>query len=222
MKTNTELLIDVIHRKKRNLEMFIKELNDSLDLMDEAKIYFYEYELCDGKEKIAFLDELLEHIDNSSNFGMEYLKKYCRENCKYKDEFISIKVSKAKIVKELIKEYKVEYLKNYCNNKYLGLNGIFDNKLFCSIIERRINKYVNCNNITKNKYKHLVAFLNEFLHDMENSNDPLKTLKHKIKLYKKYRKKEYIEIRSKKNSKMDIIKDILEEYKREKAKMRCK
>ena len=55
-----------------------------------------------------------------------------------KARFVKSRLSKDKIIKELLKDYKTEYKKNYWNNRYVGLNGIFDNKLFCDIIRKRI------------------------------------------------------------------------------------
>ena len=196
--------------------MFVKELDNSLEVMEKKNLYVYEMELEQKKEIIDFLDALMDYIRDDSKNGLDYLVNYLKINKGMFKFFESVKLYKDKIVKELIKEYKVEYRKNYFNNKYLGLNGVFDNKLFCSIIRNKIDKYVYCNKVTKAKYKHLVAFLNEFLNEMENAKDPLKTLKHKMKIYHRYRKNEYVEIRKDQKSKIDIVKEILEEYKKEK------
>lgn len=223
MKSNTEMLLDIIYRKMSQLELYIDDLSNSLNVMGEEKIFLYESEVEQGKEKISFLKEIIEEV-NSSDQGVNYLKEFLKETSKTeKGGFVLLKVSKVKILKELLKEYKIESRKRYWDNKSVGLNGLFNNELFCSIIKNKIDKYIYCNKVTQTKYKHLVAFLNEFLHEMETSNDPLKTLKHKIKLYEKYKKTEFIEIRKRKLPKIDIIKEILEEYKKEKKVcMRCK
>ena len=51
---------------------------------------------------------------------------------------------------------------------------------------------------------------------MENARDPLKTLKHKMKIYQKYRKHEYVEVRKNQITKISLVKEILEEYKKQK------
>lgn len=223
MKENTEMLLDIIYDKKNHLELFIDELKSSLNIMDENNLYIYKSELSKKQESIKFLDSLIQYINNTSNSGITYLKNYLKKAKKENLYSISSKIEKEAIVKSLLKEYNKECAKNYLDNKYIGLTGIFNNELFCSIIRKRINKYSNCNKVTVNKYKHLTAFLGELLQEMENSKNPLKTLKQKIKIYKKYKKTEYIEIRGKQNPKIDIIKEILEDYKKEKAKLiRCK
>lgn len=224
MKANSVLLLDIIYKKKEDTEKFIDELRSSIDVMDQEKKYLYEYDLDKRVKSLDVLNDLIERVEETPNASLDILKKYLKELKESEEEdYISIKVSKAKIVKGLIKDYKSEYRKNYWNNKYLGTVGVFNNELFCNIIKSKIDKYIYCNKVTKTKYKHYVAFLNEFLHEMENSDDPLKTLKHKMKLYQKYRKKEYVEIRKKQSPKIDIIKEILEEYKKEKNMMvRCK
>ena len=224
MKANSVLLLDLIYKKKEDTEKFIDELKGSIDVMDQEKKYLYEYDLDKRVKSLDVLNDLIERVEETPNASLDILKKYLKDLKESEEgDFISVKVSKAKIVKGLIKEYKAEYRKNYWNNKYLGTVGVFNNELFCTIIKNKIDKYIYCNKVTKTKYKHYVAFLNEFLHEMENSDDPLKTLKHKMKLYQKYRKKEYVEIRKKQSPKIDIIKEILEEYKKEKNMMvRCK
>lgn len=218
MKENTTLLLDIIQNKKKHIEMFMDELNNSLDIMDENNLYIYKNELSKKQETIEFLDSLIIKIKDSPDLGLKILKTgFSIANSKH-----SIKINKEKILKELIKEYQIEYKKNYWNNKYIGISGIFDNDLFCNIIKNKINKYSNCNKVTKTKYKHLNAFLNELLNDMENAENPLKMLKQKMKLYKKYKKTEYIEIRKYQKAKIDIIKEILEEYKMQKNEIRCK
>ena len=218
MKENTTLLLDIIQNKKKHIEMFMDELNNSLDIMDENNLYIYKNELSKKQETIEFLDSLIIKIKDSPDLGLKILKNgFSIANSKH-----SIKINKEKILKELIKEYQIEYKKNYWNNKYIGISGIFDNDLFCNIIKNKINKYSNCNKVTKTKYKHLNAFLNELLNDMENAENPLKMLKQKMKLSKKYKKTEYIEIRKYQKAKIDIIKEILEEYKMQKNEIRCK
>lgn len=219
MRANKELLLDVINNKKKELEIFVEELDGSSEMVDETKVFLYEYDLIKKKEMIELLENLIEYVKSCPASGVDSLKKYIKENSVEEDsKVISIRVSKYKIVKELIKAYKAEYKKNYWNNKYAGLTGAFDNELFCSVIKEKINKYVYCNKVTRAKYKHLTAFLNEFLHEMENAEDPLKMLVQKMKLYKKYKKTEYVEIRKEKISKIDVIKEILEDYKKEKSK----
>ena len=224
MKENTEMLLDIILQKKKNLELFIHELKNSLDVMDETNLYIYKNELSKKQECIDFLNIIIKYINDSPDSGIAYLKNYLNAN-KNKNPYLnsSIKLEKEQIVKSLLKEYKKEYLKNHFDNKSVGLNGIFNNDLFCSIIRKKIEKYSNCNKVTVNKYKHLTAFLTEFLTEMENARNPLKTLKQKMKIYKKYKKTEFVEIRGKKSSKIEVIKDILEEYKKAKNKLiRCK
>ena len=213
MKANVELLLDVIYKKIKIEEMFIEELKTSLEMADENNVYIYEHDIEQKEENIRFLSDFANAIKQE---GFDYLKEYINKN-KDLEEGLSVrKFSKVQIVKSLLKEYKSEYKRNYWNSKYVGINGIFDNELFCNIIKKRIDRYVYCNDVTKAKYKHLVAFLNELLHEMENSKNPLKTLKYKMKLYQRYKKTEYIEIRKQQKSKVDVIKDILEEYKKEK------
>jgi hypothetical protein len=217
MKENKELLLDLLFRKKRELTLYVKELSSSLGDADEASIPFYEGQISENKDIIGFLSKVMSFVRNKNNAGIDYLNKYIKENKDTeKSALISINVSKVQILKALLKDYKTEYRKNYWNNKSVGLNGIFDNDLFCSIIKKRIDRYVYCNNVTRTKYKHLVAFLTEFLHEMENSDNPLKTLKYKLKLYQRYKKTELVEIRQHQMSKYDVVKEILEEYKKEK------
>lgn len=214
MKTDNRLLFDIVCNKKRYLTSFLEELKNSIDAADESKVYLYEAQILDKKEDIDFLDFLVSVLDKED--GVRYLKNYLRDNKVSDNHFNQSRINKYKIVKELIREYTTEYRKIYFDNKYVGIIGIFDNELFCSIIRRRIDKMTYCNNVTRAKYKHLVAFLNELLQEMEISKNPLKTLKHKMKLYQKYRKSEYVEIRNKSKTKIEIVKGILEEYKKEK------
>jgi len=217
MKTNSELLLDIIHRKKKNLQMYIEELQNSLDDMDQNNAFFYEGELVSKKEEISFLDNLLDYVSEDSNSGIECLKNYIKVNkLKNESSYVRAIISKENLIKDLLKEYKIEYKKNYSNNKYLGLNGVFDKDLFCGIIQKRIDKCIFCNRVTREKYKHLAAFLTELLHEIESSENPLMTLKHKMKIYKKYKNTEYVEIRKNRVSKLEIVKEILEEYKKEK------
>lgn len=221
MKADNRLLSDIVCRKKRHLVAFLEEINNSASEVDESKIYIYEAQIIDKKEDIEFLDFLISVFDKED--GFRYLKNYLKDNKSSYNHFNQTRISKYKIVKELIREYTSEYRKNYFNNKYVGITGLFDNELFCSIIRKRIDKMTYCNNVTKAKYKHLTVFLNELLHEMENSKNPLKTLKHKMKLYQKYRKSEVVEIRNKSKSKIEIVKEILAEYNKEKnMKIGCK
>lgn len=215
MKGNNDMLIDLIYRKKKNLEMFVAELNDAMSSMSDDEKYIHEYELNNKKDDLLFLEELIKSKDKLSCDSLKIYLKELEKNTA--GDFLSIKVDKIKIMKDLLKEYKIEYRKTYFCNKYVGLTGAFDNELFCSIIKRRIDKYTYCNKVTRTKYKHLTSFLTELFNEMENSNFPLKTLKHKMKLYQKYRKNEYIEIRKQQKTKISIIKEILDEYKKEKS-----
>ncbi len=221
MKTDNSLLFDIVCKKKKYLTSFLDELTNSIDKVDESKVYIYEAQILDKKEDIEFLTFLLSVFEKEE--GLRYLKNYLKDNKVSDNRFNKTKLSKYKIVKELIREYTSEYRKNYFNNKYVGITGIFDNELFCSIIRKRIDKMIYCNDVTKAKYKHLVAFLNELLHEMENSKNPLKTLKYKMKLYQKYRKTECVEIRKRSKAKIEIVKEILQEYNKEKnIKVGCK
>lgn len=223
MRENKELLLDIINKKKQHIQLLKNKLENSLDMMDKSKYFVYEYDLKQKQETIEFLDVVTQYIKYSPDSGIEYLRKYIKVKQLSKEKLYEQNtITKERIVKELIKEYKKENSKNYFNNKYLSLNGLFNNELFCNIIKEKINKYTYCNKVTKTKYKHLASFLTEFLYEMENSKDPLKTLKHKMKLYQKYKKTEYIEIRSVKKTKIEIIKEILEEYREQKKEMsRC-
>jgi len=218
MGSNKEILLDIIYMKKVNNELYIQELNDSLKDMDEEKNILYKHDIKLKKEELEFLDELKEEISITSN-GLGFLNKLLKTyNDSDKPHLITI--SKYDIINQILKEYKIEYKKNYWNNKKVGTNGVFDNTLFCKIIRRKIDKYTNCNKVTRKKYNHLVVFLNEFLHEMEHSNDPLKTLKQKMRLYSRYKKTEIIEIRDEQISKISLVKEILNEYNNKKITMR--
>lgn len=218
MKSNRELLLDIIYNRKKHIKLYIEELQNSVNNSDDDKAMVYRNDIESLENDLSFYDEIELCVDTYSN-GLDYLKKYIKR-CESNDDSSLLRIDKYSILKELLKEYKIEYKKNYWNNKRLGLNGIFDNNLFCEIIKNKINKYVNCNKVTRKKYSHLVVFLNELLHEMENSDSPLKLLKQKMKMYEKYKKTEYIEIRSKKLTKVDILKEILEEYNKKKIKLR--
>lgn len=220
MKASNELLIDIISMKQRSIELYINELKDSVNEYDESKLMIdYDIEL--KQKECEFLDLLKIYVNENDN-GLKCLKKFLKNN---RDDVFSnefIKIDKFFILKQLLKEYSNEYKKNYWDKRRLGLKGVFDNKLFCDVIKNKINKYTMCNRVTRKKYNHLTAFLNELLYEMENAEDPLKTLSHKMKLYKRYKKTEYIEIRKEKINKIKILKDILEEYNKEKQLFRDK
>ena len=220
MKANNELLLDIIYARKTNIELYIDELNDSLKESSYEESEFYKHNIEAKEEELNFLKEIKTKIKKEENC-LDYMKKLIKSLDKKEiDNDFLVKVSKYEIVKKLIKEYKSEYKKSSWGNKKIGVNGIFDNKLFCSVIQNKISKYVNCNKVTKKKYTHMVAFLNEFLQEMENSKDPLKTLNHKLKLYEKYKKTEVVNVNTRVIDKVDILKDILKEYNQRKKCVR--
>ena len=219
MKANNELLLDIIINKKKTIKLYIEELKSSLNDVEEGRFLFYQEEI---KTKTAVYDFLLgmyDSVKDSSNC-LKLLKNalVSIENSDYY-EYIN-NAWKYDAIKDLILEYKKEYKKEFKYNKKIGVNGVFDKELFCLLIKKKINKYTNCNKVTREKYKHLVAFLNEFLQEIENSVCPLKTIKQKLKLYEKYKKMEYIEIRSKKVSKVEVLKEIINEYNAKKVSVR--
>ena len=218
MKSDNNLLLDIIYMKKKNNELYIQELSNSLSSMDEDNLILYKHDLKLKNEEIEFLNDIKATI-HDSNDGLTCLKKMLK-SLDTGNSLSLIKFNKIDVIKQILKEYRKEYRKNYWNNKRLGTKGIFDNKLFCEVIRKKIHKYTSCNKVTRKKYNHLAAFLTEFLHEMENSSDPSTTLKQKIMLYKKYKKTEYIEIRMEKFNKIDVINDILKEYNEMKIKAR--
>ena len=212
MKSKRELLLDIIYDKKVNIQLYIEQLNSSLNDGNEEEKEYYKSNIEAKENELSFLEEIKNRIKREEN-GLEYIRKLLKSlDKKDLDDFFLVKVSKYEVVKKILKEYKSDYKKSVWGNKKLGVEGIFDNKLFCNVIENKIGKYVNCNKVTKKKYTHLVAFLTEFLNEMENSSDPLKTLNHKLKLYEKYKKTEIININTRVVDKVHILKEILNEY----------
>lgn len=214
MKSINELLIDIVYEKKRSLELYVEELELALG-ENTSKDVFINHEIKEKNEESNFLDDLKRGLI-STNDGIKYIKEMIKKESN--DSFY--KISKKDILKTLIKEYKIEYKKNYWDNKKVGLSGVFDNDLFCEIIKKKILMYTNCNRVTVKKYVHLTAFLNELLCEMENSDNPLKTLKHKMNIYSRYKNSEYVEIRSKKIRKSEVLKQILAEYNKLKKEQR--
>ena len=107
MKANSVLLLDIIYKKKNDTEKFINELDGSIDVMDQEKKYLYEYDLEKRRKSLDILNELISRVKENPNSSVEILKKYLKEIKEEKEKsFVTIKISKAKIVKELIKEYK--------------------------------------------------------------------------------------------------------------------
>lgn len=209
MKSNKEILLDIIYMKKKNNEKYIEEIRNSLDIEDKFSGSFLEYDIEKLEEENEYLDEIRAFVITSID-GLKYVKNSIKKFEKKQD--YSIIVSKYNLMKNLIKNYKIEYNKNYKINNSVGTKGVFDNNLFCEVIKKQIFKYTNCNIVTKKKYSNLVAFLNEILHEMESSNDPLKTLKEKMKLYEKYKNSEYVIIRNNKVSKVEVLGNIIDEY----------
>ena len=195
MKSNNDLLLDIISIRKTNVELYIDKLNDSVDELSYEEKELYNHTVKAKEEELKFLEEVRTKIKNHEDC-LKYMKKLAKEldeNDAGQGYFI-VQISKYEIVKNLIKEYKSEYKKSIWATKKIGVKGVFDNKLFCNVIQNKIGKYVNCNKVTKKKYTHLVAFLNEFLQEMKTSKDPLKTLHHKLKLYEKYKHTEVVNI----------------------------
>lgn len=215
MKSMNELLVDIIYIRKRSLNIYIEELEKSL-IGDVDKDIYIKYEIEEKLEERDFLDSLRAYLLYTDD-GVKLINEMIKNNSSVDD---LSKISKIDVLKQLIKEYKIEYRKNYYNSKKLGLSGVFDNNLFCAVIKRKINEYTNCNRVTRKKYVHLTAFLNELLCEMENSDNPLKILRHKMRIYSKYKNSEYIEIRNKKVQKSEVLKEILKEYNNKKGEQR--
>lgn len=215
--SNNDVLLDIIYMKKKTNELYIQELNNSLKY-DAENSFFYKHDIKLKMDELEFLNELKAGVSVSNN-GVEYLRKMLALN-NPNNSFYLLRFNKYDIIKQVLKDYKNEYKRNYWNNKIVGVKGVFDNKLFCDVIKKRINKYTNCNKVTKKKYTHLVAFLNELLHEMENSSNPIETLKQKMNLYKRYKKTEFVCVRLEKFTKIDVIKDILNEYNEKKTALR--
>lgn len=209
MKTNNQFLLDLLSSKIDNNKKMINEIKNSLDKANEDEKLIYNHNINNKLEEIEYLNEMFIIISKQSD-GIKYLKG-CINYYKKADNYITY-ISKIDVLKELIKEYKQEYKKYYKSLKHLQIDGRFDNEIFCNIIKNKIVKYTNCNRVTRKKYSHLTAFLNELLIEMQDAKDPLKTLNNKLKLYEKYEKTEYIVINCKNNSKAKIIKDLLKEY----------
>lgn len=206
MKSVNELLIDIIYVKKRTLRSHIEELKKNLD--GDNKDIFLMSQIDDKEAEVDFLEDVRIGL-----LGNREGLKFINQLLKNLNDSTEYKISKHDILKQLIKEYKMEYRKNYSINKKLVLTGIFDNNLFCEVIQKNIDKYTKCNKVTRKKYVHLTAFLNELLCEMQNSDNPLKTLRHRMRIYCKYKNSEYVEIRNKKLKKEEILKEILNEYK---------
>lgn len=212
---NNELVLDIICRKRRNIELSIEKLSS---LGDGSQI-----DIASKEEEKEILDELFNRLCNSLNAFKELkgLLKKLKSN-----DFVNLELSKIteiNLIKKLIYEYKKEYKKTFLDNKIVGVSGLFNNELFCGIIKRRIDKHTNCNKITKAKYEHEVAFLQEFLLAMEKSKNPLKTLKRKILSYRTQKKDEYVKVRNSITTKIAIVEEILQSYREEKKKYeRCK
>lgn len=206
MKSTNELLIDIIYAKKRTLKLQIEELEKNVE--QYSKDFFLLSQIIEKSEELYFLDEL-RVVFLAEKDGLKIINQFIKKS----NDDGQYKVNKHDILKQLIREYKIEYKKNNFVNKKLGLSGIFDNNLFCEIIQKKIDKYTNCNKVTRKKYVHLTVFLNELLCEMQNSDNPLKILRHKMKIYAKYKNSEYIEIRNKKLRKEEILKEIIKEYK---------
>lgn len=221
MKSNNALLLDIIHNRKKNIQIYVDELYKSLEDIDKSQMIRYNEDLSLKREELFFLEEIVDYLSYSGGQCLDCLNMFKKAFDKVTiGENAILNIRKYHIIKDLLKEYKTQYRKNYFSNKNLGVTGIFDNDLFCSVIKSRINQYTNCNKVTRKKYNHMVAFLTEFLNEMQNSSDPIKTLKHKMRLYEKYKKTEFIKIRTAKSTKIDIIKDIIKEYNKEKEKIR--
>lgn len=215
MKSINELLIDIIYMKKRTLRLYVEELENTLG-NDSDKEVFVRHEIAEKQEENDFLETLENYLMYYKNDGIKFISQMIKND---KEDAFS-KISKKDILKQLFKEYKIEYKKHYFFNKKMRLSGVFDNNLFCEIIKKKIDVYTNCNRVTKKKYVHLTAFLNELLCDMQNSDNPLKTLRHRMKIYTKYEDSEYVEIRNKKVQKSKILMEILEEYNKMKIEQR--
>lgn len=217
MRADNELVLDIIYKRKKELQLYINELEVSFDDASKDNLMYYESDISLKKDEIVFLNEIIVEIERDSE-GLKYLKGLLKYYSSMSISNKYIDISKYSIVKQLIKEYKINYKKNYWYNRQLGLKGVFDNDLFCKLIKDKIDKYTNCNKVTKNKYRHLVAFLNELLVEMEDSSNPLKTLKDKLKMYDKHKKLEVIKIKTNTINKSVIIRNILKEYSENKNK----
>lgn len=208
MKTNNNYLIDLLDLKIKNNQKIIEEMRASVREEDDS-FFTYECKIINKTEENSFLNDLVTSIMVADD-GLIYLKQYLKSYKHNENEYYSI--GKISVLKQLIKEYKVAYKRDYKEINTLGIDGMFDNNIFCDVIKQKIEKYNNCNKVTKKKYRHLSAFLNELLIEMQNANDPLKTLNNKIKLYEKYKNTEVIQIYNVKRSKVDVIKEVLKEY----------
>lgn len=209
MKTNNQFLLDLLNLKIDNNKKMIDEIKSSLDNVTEDEQLMYKYNIDSKLKENDYLFEMI-NIISKENDGIKYLKS-CIKYYKKADNCVMY-ISKIEVLRNLIKEYKQEYKHDYKSIKYLQIDGKFDNESFCNIIKKKIVRYTNCNKVTRKKYCHLTAFLNELLIEMQSAEDPLKTLNNKLKLYEKYEKTEYIVINFKNNSKAKIIKDLLKEY----------
>lgn len=209
MRTDNNILVDLLELKIKNNCKVIEMIENSFNEENED-FFVCECKIKDKEEENKFLREFVEVLPKVDD-GIKYLKK-CIVEYKKSSEYCYWEISKASILKQLIKEYKAEYKKNSKYINKLGIDGMFDNDMFCSIIKRKIVRYTSCNKVTSKKYRHLTAFLNEFLVEMQMAKDPLKTLNDKLKLYEKYKNSELVEVYNEKKSKVSIIREVLKEY----------
>lgn len=207
MRTNNQFLLDLLNLKIEKNKKMIEEIKSSAS--EEENSFMYEYKAKNKIEENEFLNEMI-YIIPKVDDGIKYLKG-CITKYKRSEEYIDY-VSKISVLKQLVKEYKAEYRKSYKYLNKLSIEGMFNNDVFCDIIRDKIIKYTKCNRVTRKKYRHLTAFLNELLIEMQNADDPLKTLNHKLKLYERYKNTEIIAIQRIKKSKAEIIKEVLKEY----------
>ena len=63
MRCNKELLRDIIYRKKKSIELYIKELNESMNMMSDEEKNMHLCDLTKGNECISFLDEFINNND---------------------------------------------------------------------------------------------------------------------------------------------------------------
>jgi hypothetical protein len=77
MKTNKELLLDIIILKKKKMNKLADELSNSLNEVN-VNNYIYACELSQKKESVEFLDSLITLVKKDN--GFEYLKRYLKEN----------------------------------------------------------------------------------------------------------------------------------------------
>lgn len=193
MNFSKELCIYVITKEQNDLFAVFENFSDKIS-NPEDNIFFIQNEI---------LDRILTNVEECNKPVINNADLYRYINKKDKDNISSIDLDK----------------KLMHNAKYSHIIGVryFNEEIFKEVLDEKLEKISTSYNLNaQDDYNKIYMFLSSIQLNLDSSDDSLVALANQYNFFKEHYNKqsqdEYISIYGEKHYKIDILKELIEEY----------